>query len=53
MRQACDKLGLVKATYTIENCAKLADATKQIVNQDPCSKGERKLSLDLEVTSLD
>lgn len=32
--KACDKLGLVKRTYTIENCTKIKDTTAQIVDQN-------------------
>lgn len=57
--KACDKLGLVKRTYTIENCTKIKDTTAQIVDQNNdlfdglgCLPGEHKISIDPAVTPV-
>jgi hypothetical protein len=57
--KACDKLGLVKRTYTIENCAKVTDSTSEMVDQNQdlfaglgCIPGEHRLSLNTEVTPV-
>ncbi|XP_062611128.1 uncharacterized protein K02A2.6-like [Saccostrea cucullata] len=57
--KACDKLGLVKRTYTIKNCTKITDTTAQIVDQNNdlfeglgCLPGEQKLSIDPDITPV-
>lgn len=57
--KACDKLGLVKRTYTIENYTKIKDTTAQIVDQNNdlfdglgCLPAEHKISIDPAVTPV-